>query len=433
MSISKVALGAGVILLALIAAGANFIIPNSNYSVLMAMPKAPPLSAKIPGDVSATANTTDIDTFSWESFVAVNWPADGIGVIGAKGDNVAAWQFWKQDTDVLVPAGQTPIAWKTASPIPAICTQPAPPGTRILTHSTKRGELGNFKTPGNGPLIDQNGNYVRFEILLNEPMYDFILQNNLYSTFGQTNYNPGGVVAFPSGVQNGAVGAVMLKIAWKIMGVGDDPTKFHTSLAYIFDPGATPKCDLKQVGLVGMHISHKTTNAPQWVWSTFEHVDNAPVSGNTLNPHYNFNDGKAANNPPNCGASGGTCNLVPSGTWDPNTGVKTPVQLVRLSDVTPTAKIENANFIAALKAVNAKSVFANYHLIGTQFPTDITSTGDPSGVPRPLFLANSTMETFLQGKAPRVSSDCAGCHVLATMSDQRTSDFSYILARVGMH
>ncbi len=433
MSISKAALSAVIILLALIAIASNFVLQKADHSVLMAMPALPNLSAKIPGDVRQSATTTDIDKFSWQSFVGVNWPADGIGVIGAKGDNVAVWQFWKQDTDVLVPAGQTPIAWKTPSPVPAICTQKSPLGTRILTHSTKRGELGTFKTPGNGPLIDQNGKYVRFEILLNETMYDFILQNNLYSKIGQASYNPGGDVAFPLGVENGAVGAVMLKIAWKIMGAGDDPTKFHTSQAYIFDPGATPKCDLKLVGLVGMHISHKTTNAPQWVWSTFEHVDNAPLAGNTLSPHYNFNDAMPANNPPNCGASGGTCNLVPSGTWDPNTGVKTPVQVVRLSDVTSTAKAENTNFTAALKAVNAKSVFANYNLIGTQFPTDITSASDPSGVPRPLFLANSTMETYLQGKAPRVSSDCAGCHVLATMSDQRTSDFSFILARVGMH
>ena len=28
------------------------------------------------------------------------------------------------------------------------------------------------------------------------------------------------------------------------------------------------------MGLVGLHIAHKTQHAPQWIWSTFEQVDN---------------------------------------------------------------------------------------------------------------------------------------------------------------
>ena len=28
------------------------------------------------------------------------------------------------------------------------------------------------------------------------------------------------------------------------------------------------------VGLVGFHIAQKTETSPQWIWSTFEHVDN---------------------------------------------------------------------------------------------------------------------------------------------------------------
>jgi len=396
----------------------------------------PPLSATIPGDVAKGASASDIDNFSWQSFVAVNWPADGNGKIGQYGDNVAVWQFWKNDTDVLVPDGKIPIPWTEPSPIPPYCTETAPPGTRILTQFTKRGELGDFLTPGNGPLIDQNGEYVRFEILVNEAMYDFIVTNKLYSKAGQRAYNPGGKIAFPSGQQNGAPGAIMLKVAWKILGAGDDPTRFHTAMAYVYDPVANPVCELKQVGMVGLHISHKTMNAPQWVWSTFEHVDNAPLVGSTLQPHYNFNDGKPASSQPGC-ENAQQCNVRPSGDWDPNTGVKTPVQVARLDDVTPTASAQNSAYDTALAAVNPASVFANYRLIGTQFPSDVNSARDPAGVPRPPFLANTTMETFLQGHSPGVSSNCAGCHHDATMSDQsknksdeRFSDFTFILSRV---
>jgi hypothetical protein len=35
-------------------------------------------------------------------------------------------------------------------------------------------------------------------------------------------------------------------------------------------------CELRTMGLVGQHIMHKTLTQPAWVYSTFEHVDNAP-------------------------------------------------------------------------------------------------------------------------------------------------------------
>jgi hypothetical protein len=51
------------------------------------------------------------------------------------------------------------------------------------------------KTPGlltavnqpfdTGPLIDQHGRYVHYEILINKPMFDFIVANKLYSRAGQ--------------------------------------------------------------------------------------------------------------------------------------------------------------------------------------------------------------------------------------------------------
>ena len=55
------------------------------------------------------------------------------------------------------------------------------------------------------------------------------------------------------------------------------------------------------MGLVGLHIITRTNSAPQWVWSTFEHVANAPdappppfAQAATVEPpagsHFNFND-----------------------------------------------------------------------------------------------------------------------------------------------
>ncbi len=388
------------------------------------------LNATFPGDVPAGAKAISIDRFSWESFVAANWPANSNGIIGHGGDHVAVWQFWKTKQDVLVPNGQVPIPWKQPSPIPSDCKQVAPPGTRILINDLKPDRQGDFVTPGSGPLIDQNGEYVRFEILVNESMYDFILSNQLYSVKGQKAYNPGGDVVFPSGVASGAVGAVMMKVAWKILGANDDPKRFHTAQAYLYSPNSSPRCQLRQVGMVGMHISHKTQNAPQWIWSTFEHVDNAPLQNSNSSGPFSFNDGATAHQATDCDDNG-NCNLLPQGAWNPISGVKTPVQAARLTDFTATAKSMNAQYEAALLAVDKSSVFANYRLVGTQYPSDPNNVNDPVGVMLPLFLANTTMETFLQGDTTNVSSSCGGCHTEATMSDKRRSDFSYLLSRVG--
>ncbi|MFZ1568978.1 MAG: hypothetical protein WAT29_09185, partial [Thiolinea sp.] len=214
------------------------------------------------------------------------------------------------------------------------------------------------------------------------------------------------------------------------MGPGDNPKRFHTAMAYLYNPAQSPACQLKQVGMVGMHISHKTANAPQWVWSTFEHADNVPVAGSAGGGPFSFSDGAAAHRSTGCDGTG--CNIVPAGKWDPNSGVKTPVQVARLVDFTATAKTQNTAFAAALLAVDPSSVFANYRLVGTQFPSDVTNQNNPAGVPLPPFLSNATMETFLQGETPNVSSSCANCHYQATMSDGRLGDFSYILARVAM-
>ena len=46
-------------------------------------------------------------------------------------------------------------------------------------------------------------------------------------------------------------------------------------MAHVLDP-VTGQCAPTLVGLVGLHIVQKTKSRPQWIWSTFEQVDNVP-------------------------------------------------------------------------------------------------------------------------------------------------------------
>src|SRR5207244_187320 len=94
-----------------------------------------------------------------------------------------------------------------------------------------------FKT---GPLIDQDGNFALFDILMNHPMFDFIVDKGLYSRQGQQNF--GDVVVFPSGnnpsgSNPGHMGAIMLKVSYRILDPDKDSNllaQFHTADALIY-------------------------------------------------------------------------------------------------------------------------------------------------------------------------------------------------------
>src|SRR4029077_14851786 len=84
------------------------------------------------------------------------------------------------------------------------------------------------------------------------------------------------------------VGSIEIKAAWRILdpAKGDDPATFfwrEQDLYIPADHSAThqafciPKAKL---GLVALHILHKTASQPEWFWSSFEHRDNAPTTTN---------------------------------------------------------------------------------------------------------------------------------------------------------
>lgn len=399
------------------------------------------LSSKLVPDVSATSpgsipigNRKEYDLFSWDNFVALNWPVGANGqpdpnkTIGKNGDNSTIWETWMEDNQFLVKQGGTPPAWGGPQTIPASCqsisTDVNP--KKILSHATKSdGVVGSFNQAQAGPLIDLNANYVRYEILINKPMYNYMVDNKLYDSATLEAF---GKISFPAGsTASGEIGAIMAKAAWKIIGNSDDPSKFHTTHSYIYNE-TNNSCAVQQIALVGLHISTKTTSAPQWIWSTFEHVDNVPDNSDANKQgKYNFFD-------PNCSVtSSGDCepNLLPATPWDPTRPKQHPVQVTRMVTIDPSTKATNDEFQAALREINPKSVWANYMLVGTQYPQSPTDPTDDTGRPFPQFLANTTMETFLQGETPPVSSNCIGCHSRATTSmSHKDTDFTYILSRV---
>jgi hypothetical protein len=275
---------------------------------------------------------------------------------------------------------------------------------------------------------------VRYQILINEPMYNYIVANGLYNQAGQQKFTDS--IAFPEGAvtsgTTGTVGAIVMKAAWKVIAESDDASKFHTTSAYVYTPaadGVPASCETQTLGLVGLHMVHKTDTEPQWIWSTFEHVANAPTLTEAASPpagaRYNFFNAA-------CDRSRCPWNAQPPQPWNPSVqpfpnGFHSQiVRATRYEDVAlKSAALWNAQFQAAVK----NTVWQNYHLITTQWPTDAQNPTDPDGAPFPLYAANTTMETYVQGNVPQGSSTCMGCHGNATSMTGKSSDFSFVLEK----
>ena len=85
-------------------------------------------------------------------------------------------------------------------------------------------------------------------------------------------------------------GSTDIKAAWIDMSNMPHPERYYTRTAWLLDPD-TGGCAQKSVGLVGLHIVQKTPTRPQWIWTTFEQVDNVPPSQVGAPGTFGFNDG----------------------------------------------------------------------------------------------------------------------------------------------
>jgi hypothetical protein len=384
------------------------------------------------------------DFYSWRTFIALNSPADGTPIDSekAQADTPTRWEDmnnFKQLLDVMLPSDPR---WPTdlkgmkaerESLVPKECRglhKQMP--DRMIVKMIEESFNEPFKT---GPLIDQDGHYAIFDILMNWQMFDYIMRHHLNTKAGQASAaNSGLLVDFPPGQNSGAAfGAFMLKVSWKILTSEEIAAKnFHMRRALVLmPPGDNRPCLDRTLGLVGFHAVHKTVGRPQWIWTSFEHVKNVPdrneVAANKLDSSYNFFSVK-------CKADCPAENATPPQPWDPDPALELRFrkddsfksQIVRETPLTDAAKNMNAVFHSMLPD---NSVWKNYMLLSTQWPsgfactslrsqsagtpapqTDFIKQPDMTCSPAPTFLANSTLETYSQGDVPLASSSCIACH-----------------------
>ena len=417
------------------------------------------------------------DFYSWRTFIALNSPADGTPIDQARADMPTRWEDmanFKQLLDVMLPASLQAPKWPTDRTgmeaeherlVPQECRelhQKMP--NRMIVKMIEESYNEPFKT---GPLIDQQGHYAIFDILMNRQMFDYMIAHHLNSKSGQAA-NSDVSVDFPAGQNSDkTLGAFMLKVSWKILSQAEiDAKNFHMVDALVLmpppdDSRVERRCLTETLGLIGFHAVHKTASRPQWIWTSFEHVQNVPdkdeVKANKLNGPYNFFS-------VDCGDHCPVVNATPPRPWDPDPTLELKFrrddsfksQIVRETPLTNAAKNMNKIFQSMLQ----NSVWKNYMLISTQWPsafgctslhaqspdapapkTDFLKQPDMTCSPAPTFLANSTLETYSQGNVPVASSSCIACHGNAVgfqrsasnpqpgKSNLNQSDFTFMLEK----
>lgn len=399
------------------------------------------------------------NNLAWQQFITLNWAADPASPgtadtnvppsqFGTPGDtSPVVWETFKEASEVFQTNALPPTAWTATRTLPAAFGATQKRGNlKATSRFGLKGLYGTSKFAG-GPALDltefseaaPNGAWLTaqalmknhltlFEKRMNEDEFNYVVSNRLYNAANQAPFALTNGINLPDGsaafLSYGTVGAIEIKGAWIEL---DDPTLwplFKISQAYVSYPttnGMTvPR--LATVGLVALHIIRKTPNAQQFVWSTFEHVNNSPstsdLQNQTLKAWYTY---YSANCVTNSDYYGCQWNRAPSPGTDP---YDAPVQVVRTTPIsTSTANniaLLNSNVWKTIAAASSNSVFLNYQLVNVLWPNANTSIGPAATVPLTTGnaqppeaqqpVANSVLETYMQNH------NCLFCHAYGSVA-----------------
>jgi len=348
-----------------------------------------------------------VDTYSWNLFLALNWPASQascaadtsksiIGVRSGDGTYVV-WQTYMPSDGVFVnPGTQKPARWCSGNGLAA-------GDQRIFTHEAKAapaakklgGAFLKIAEPGGdvlqasgGVMTDQSQRWLRYERIMNQTEYDYIVNKAKIWNAPQLQalQQQGGKITIPAG-------SIEIKSSWKVLTQDEiGKGRYFTTRGIVCNTpdGQRTPCDAQPVtlGLVGLHLVQQVNDGGTMFWSTFEQVDNDSVF---FNP--------ASTTPVNTDMA-----KQPYVELDANCkGVNTPTQVKRVTPIPADPRL-NTYYQQLL----GSSVFANYRLISTQWTTGTDLDGTPPNV------ANITLETYVQNPPKSGPTGCFMCHANAT-------------------
>jgi len=312
---------------------------------------------------SANLAKSDPVTYGWDLFFYTTWPAlSGPAQRGrpdAKkkfGSGPVVWETWKNSSETYLCDGHAPAKWFTTEPIPpTLC--PAAPSPIGLPQPSDSGDLwqemtGNSEVDG-FPAKDNASEDLLYEIRMDQSTFDYVVTRALYNLDGQIKY------AATKGKLDFDWTAMEVKASWRWL---DTTQEGCTAQDYFTANGLWAEKDSSGkfvkwrtgvMGLTGLHIITKAL--PQWVWITFEQVNNTKCT-----------------------------------------------QVQRRDPIPQNIAKVNAQMRTAL----AGTKWANYELVGVQIAAMDGTT--------PIILANTQIETLFQSR-----SSCLTCHAVANIATHK--------------
>ncbi len=415
-----------------------------------------------PLDLAVDASPTDLVNFAWEEFIALTWRSS-YSMNGLRDypdttwnwssdsspyPDLVVWETYAHRTELRPFDGKmqpfdNPPHYSFGDPL-----TPGSPGASftLFNNLDENNEIGSCDLYAH---VDKYGkqNMVLYQAKCNRDEYDYILNN--YNTNAKlksaTNltmsnivrdsaYYKGatgtcncpqseGVICLPcGGSPNPATGkpytgAMEIKTAWRVLVAEDDASKFFTRNVIYYESGPSGEILYKNktFGLIGIHIIHKTTNYPDFVFATWEHVS---VQNDDM----------------------GYTEIEPDKTVGPIVG-----DFPRINGPIPDLVNESTSAVHdQMSALNPNSIWLNYRLVGVQ--------GHPTNDPTSFsyFLANYVIESdstladfhgsgigtphdggvnLLSDGAFFTMGGCKGCHGVAQIKSG--TDFSFLLDQAG--
>ncbi|WP_313913829.1 hypothetical protein [Tahibacter sp.] len=393
----------------------------------------------VPKDFALTRQA-DANCFAWQQFLALNWAASSTQrgqpdtsvpatQFGDPNDQRASvWETYKESDEVFLANAQNPGPWNSGfggtpsvKVLGGMKSEIAPEPTLDLSAIGQASQ-------GSPWLTAQSGILTLYERRMNEDEYNYIVQNKLYNADVQQKFVVSPGINLPDGTEAssayGSVGAIETKAAWLELPNAADWPYYKISKAVVTYPGQKPKTVV--VGLVGLHIIHKTALGQQFIWATFEHKRNAPsksaVAAGAFTPPYTYYN-------PDCDPATDhykcTVNANPSTYNGGKNPLTAPIQTVRVTDIPtrPNNDVVGLNeyvWAQVITPQNPDSVFLNYELVNTLWSNQNTpiAAGSRTPLPTPQLspgpsqepVANTTMETYVQNLT------CLDCHASAPIA-----------------
>ena len=354
--------------------------PNCRAQAVAAAPVT--LQLTDPRTETAAQVTADLGKFGWDLFLFVNWPElvgqrgepDSKRFIGSKGPTV--WESYKNVSEVYQTNGLRPVAWQIDDELPKAPALAAVVGKERLAaigpvDSNWIHFLAEPIMIDGQRICDSASRDIHYDVRGDRAYYDYVVNNtsgyHLYNLQGQQ-----AALADRNFTFDFPIDAVEVKASWRILGQFDDASRYWTAIGVYWDNNHVLRSS--RIGLTGLHITSKVL--PNWVWITFEQVDNPTAT-------FAYFLGKKGNA------------LGPNPSYDTN-----------LDSI-------NRDFETALQGTK----WQYYKLMKVQI--DYVDASN-----QPILMSNTQMETYFQPM-----SSCISCHNLASIPFRNTTASRHPISR----